>query len=345
MEAFIVRGEEMREGEYARAFWVQRPGHGEIVREKLPAGQVGEVLVRSLYSGVSRGTEALVFRGEVPESQKEVMRAPFQEGTFPGPVKYGYASVGRVEAVRDGDGVDDDVRGLEGREVFCLHPHQDRYWIPSQAVVPLPPNLPPGRAVLAANMETAVNVLWDAVPVVGDRVVVVGGGVVGLLVSWLGARVPGVELQIVDPNPARTPVARELGLDLRLEPPGRGDADLVIHASGMPQGLATALSEAGLEGTVVEASWFGVRTVPLPLGEAFHSRRLTLKSSQVGRLPPGRTPRWNHRRRMELALRLLEDERLDALVTGESAFLELPDLLPRLSREPGDTLCHRIRYD
>lgn len=329
----------MAETRTARAFWIQEPGRGEIVSSDLSPRQDDEVLVRTLYSGISRGTESLVFRGRVPASQRSDMRAPFQEGEFPGPVKYGYASVGRVlEGPGSGDG------SLEGSTVFCLHPHQDLYAVPADAVIPLPWGLPAGRAVLAANMETAVNGVWDARPAVGDRVVVVGAGVVGLLTAWICRQVPGARVTAVDVEPARERAARELGLAFRTVPPSDADADLVIHASGTPEGLASALAAAGPEATVLELSWHGTSSVPLPLGEGFHSRRLTLRSSQVGRLPPERTPRWDRRRRMELALELLGDPALDALISGESDFDELPRVMDELSRGPGETLCHRIRY-
>jgi threonine dehydrogenase-like Zn-dependent dehydrogenase len=198
--------------------------------------------------------------------------------------------------------------------------------------------------VLAANMETAVNVLWDARPSAGDRIVVIGAGVVGLLVAWLCRHMPGASVTVVDTNPAREAIAQELGVSFLTKPPRDANADLVIHASGQPEGLTSALAVAGIEATIVEASWYGSRSVLLPLGEAFHSRRLTLRSSQVGRLPPDRASRWNPRRRMQLALELLRDPRLDALITGESAFEDLPEVLATLSHDPAGALCHRIRY-
>jgi NADPH:quinone reductase-like Zn-dependent oxidoreductase len=318
-----------------RQFWVRSPCVGEIVTTTLAPRQGGEVLVRALYSGISRGTEGLVYRGEVPPSQYEVMRAPFQEGRFPAPVKYGYASVGEVL-----QGPPD----LVGRVVFCLHPHQDLYCVPAAAVTPLVDGLPPGRAVLAANMETALNGLWDARPGPGDRIVVIGAGVVGLLVAWLCSRLPAAEVLIVDIDARRSESAGTLGLSFTTEDPSGSDADLVIHASGQEAGLRTALATAGMEATVLELSWYGKRAVSLPLGEAFHSRRLTLKSSQVGRIPSDRTTRWNHRRRMETALELLLDPRLDALISGESDFGDLPRVMAELSRDGSGALCHRIRY-
>ena len=325
----------MSEPIIAQQFWIQSPGHGEIVQATLGAACEGDVLVAARYSGISRGTESLVFRGDVPSSLYADMRAPFQEGEFPGPVKYGYSSVGDV------------IEGpaeCRGRSVFCLFPHQDRYRVPIAAVTPLPADVPAPRAVLAANMETAVNVAWDAGPSVGDRVVVVGAGVVGLLVAWLFRHMAGIDLTVVDLNPARAEVADALGLSCVTEPPVDTDADLVVHASGQPEGLVTALSVAGVEATIVEASWYGTRQVRLPLGERFHARRLTLRSSQVGRLSPTRVPRWTHGRRLALALDLLRADELDVLISGESRFDELPAVMASLAEEPGDTLCHRIRY-
>ena len=303
----------------------------------LPPGQAGQVLVRTVYSGVSRGTEALVFNGEVPRSQYEAMRAPFQEGEFPGPVKYGYANVGEVLP-------EDAPPELAGSTVFCLYPHQDLYRVPAAAVARIPAGVPPARAVLAANMETAINVVWDARPAAGDRIVVIGAGVVGLLVAWLCRQVPGAAVTAVDVNPERGSAAGALGVAFRTEAERQPAADLIVHASGQPAGLHTALDIAGVEATIVEASWYGSRSVPLPLGEAFHSRRLTLRSSQVGRLPPERAARWSHARRMRLALELLRAAELDALISGESGFAELPAVMARLSRDPRAALCHRIRY-
>ncbi|MFB6955812.1 zinc-binding alcohol dehydrogenase [Streptomyces sp. NPDC056309] len=318
----------------ARAFWLTSPGHGEIRRTDLPEPGPGEVVVRALYSGVSRGTESLVFRGQVPESQYEAMRAPFQEGDFPGPVKYGYLSVGVVE---------EGPRELTGRTVFCLHPHQSRYVVPASAVTPVPENVPAGRAVLAGTVETAVNALWDAAPLVGDRIAVVGGGMVGCSVAALLARFPGVRVQLVDADPARAEVAEALGVDFALPGDALGDCDLVVHASATEQGLARALELLTPEGTVLELSWYGDRRVALPLGEAFHSRRLVIRGSQVGTVSPARSSR-TYADRLALALDLLADPALDALVTGESAFEELPEVMPRLASGEIPALCHRVRY-
>lgn len=321
------------------AFWIVAPGMGALREAPLSLPAEGEVRVRTLYSGVSRGTEALVFCGEVPESEHARMRAPFQEGEFPGPVKYGYINVGVVEA---GEGA--AARALVGRPVFCLYPHQDRYVVPASAVLPLPPGVPPARAVLAANLETAINAVWDAAPGPGDRIAVVGGGVVGALAGWLCARLPGSSVHLVDVDPRRAVLAAALGMQYRPPDEAVGDCDLVIHASGRGEGLRTALALAGDEATVLELSWYGRREVTLPLGAAFHARRLALRASQVGRIPPHRQPRWTFRRRMELALSLLVDDCVDALVSGESRFADLPRRMAELAERPDGALCERIVY-
>jgi NADPH:quinone reductase-like Zn-dependent oxidoreductase len=320
----------------AQAFWVVAPSLGEIRAQPLRSPAPGELLIRTLVSAISRGSESLVFRGEVPESEWRRMRCPFQEGEFPAPVKYGYSAVGIVE--------EGPVEAL-GRRVFCLHPHQDRFIVPENAVIDVPDDVPDRRATLAANMETAVNGLWDAGPGPGDRIAVIGAGVVGSLVAALAARLPGTEVELIDSDPTREPVATALGCRFAIPQGARAEADLVVHASGTPEGLATALATAGFEATVLEMSWYGTRIVPLALGGAFHSRRLTLCSSQVGAVPAVRRQRWSRQRRLALALSLLRDPGFDVLLSGESAFAVLPELMSHLARSPAGVLCHTLRYD
>jgi 2-desacetyl-2-hydroxyethyl bacteriochlorophyllide A dehydrogenase len=311
------------------------PGRGEIRYETLPAPSADDVVVRALYSGISRGTEALVFKGRVPESEHQRMRAPFQVGDFPAPVKYGYASIGVVE---DGPGE------LRDRAVFALYPHQTRYVVAADAVHPLPDDVPPQRAVLAANLETAVNGVWDADVRIGQRVSVIGGGTVGSLAAWLAGKVGGCDVELVDVNVRRASIASALGVRFAQPSEASRDRDVVIHASGSPAGLDLALRIAGFEATITELSWFGDQHVSLPLGGAFHANRLTIRSSQVGHVAMSQRARWTTRRRMELALRLLRDPSLDVLITGESRFEDLPAVMAMLASDPGDTLCHRIRY-
>lgn len=320
----------------AQACWTVKPGHAEIRDEALPPLGSDEVRVRTLHTGVSRGTEGLVFRGEVPASESQRMRAPFQVGEFPGPVKYGYANVGVVEA---------GAPELLGREVFCLYPHQTVFQVPAKAVSPLPPGVTAARALLAANLETAINALWDAGPRLGERIAVVGGGTLGLLVAWLAAQLPGCEVQVIDTDASRAEMAAALGAGFSLPEAARADADLVVHTSGQGAGLATALRLAAFEATVLELSWYGKRAPSVPLGEAFHSQRLTLKSSQVGHVATPQRARWSHRRRLELALSLLTEPALDCLITHSAPFHELPQVLARLAGpDTSDTLCHRIDY-
>ncbi|CND69916.1 theronine dehydrogenase-like Zn-dependent dehydrogenase [Mycobacterium tuberculosis] len=319
----------------ARAFWIRSPGEGEIRDAELPEPGAGEVVVRALYSGVSRGTEAIVFRGGVPPNQHAMMRAPFQDGTFPGPVKYGYLNVGVVEH---------GPPELAGRTVFCLYPHQTRYVVPASAVSPVPDGVPPERAVLAGTVETAVNALWDAAPLVGDRIAVVGAGMVGCSVAGVLAGFPGARVQLVDTDPSRAAVAKALGVEFAPPEQALGGCDLVVHASATEAGLARSLELLAPEGEVVELSWYGDRRVTLPLGEFFHSRRLAIRGSQVGAVPPSRRAGRTFADRLALALRLLADPAFDALITGESPFAALPDVMPRLANGEIPALCHRIVY-
>ena len=307
----------------ARAFWLRSPGVGEIRTVPLPAPGPGDVLVRTLYSGISRGTETLVFAGLVPPDQYATMRAPYQEGDFPAPVKYGYLNVGVLES---------------GQTVFCLYPHQTSYVVPASAVIPVPSGVPAARAVLAGTVETAVNALWDARPRLGDRLSVVGAGMVGCCVALLAARIPGVSVELVDTDPSRA----SLGVPFALPADARGNRDLVVHASATAAGLQTSLGLLAPEGTVIELSWYGDRPVELALGGAFHSGRLTIRSSQVGTVArPDRT----FPERLALALELLRDPAFDALITGESRFEELPSVLARLADGTLPALCHRIAYE
>ena len=319
----------------AKAFWIAEPGRGEIRAAKLPGQTPDDVVVRALYSGISRGTEALVFNGRVPESERERMRAPFQEGSFPAPVKYGYANVGRVEL---------GPLELVNHTVFVLYPHQTRYVVPAQAVHVVPDNVPPQRAILAANLETAINGLWDASPQIGDRISVVGGGTVGCLCALLASRITGCEVELVDSNPKRAAIARSIGVRFANPKDATANADVVVHASGSSEGLALALTLAAFEARIVEMSWFGDRTVTLPLGGRFHASRLSIVSSQVGTVAFAQRARWDTRRRMQLALKLLADPVFDVLITGECAFEELPQVMASVAADGSDVLCQRVKY-
>ena len=318
-----------------RAFWFKSLEESELRFSEVPEPGDGEVLVRSLFSGVSRGTETLVFRGGVPENQYDVMRAPFQDGDFPWPVKYGYLNVGIVEL---------GPPELLGRIVFCLYPHQTRYVVPAEAVTVVPDDVPPARAVLAGTLETAVNALWDAAPLVGDRIAVIGAGMVGCSVAGLLAGFPGVRVQLVDVDPQREEVAKALGVEFALPEDALGECDLVVHTSATEAGLTRSLELLGHEGEVIELSWYGDRRVSLPLGEFFHSKRLSVRSSQVGSVSPARRARRGYSDRLALALRLLADPKYDALITGESDFDDLPSVMSRLANGELPALCHRIVY-
>jgi len=319
----------------AQAFWLREPGVGEIRPVTLGEPGHGEVLVRTVRSAVSRGTETLVFDGRVPESQYAAMRAPFQDGDFPGPVKYGYLNVGTVE---------DGPSALRGSTVFCLYPHQTAFVVPAEALVVVPDGVPASRAVLAGTVETAVNALWDAAPLLGDRVAVVGGGMVGCCVARLLVRFPGVQVTLVDVDPSREAVAAELGVGFALPGAAAGGCDLVVHASATSAGLQESLDLLAAEGTVIDLSWYGDAEVSLSLGGAFHSGRLAVRASQVGTVAAARRGRRTPKDRLALALDLLRDPAFDALLTGSSPFEELPEVMSRLAAGTLPALCHSVTY-
>jgi threonine dehydrogenase-like Zn-dependent dehydrogenase len=310
----------------ARAFWTVAPGRGEIRAETLSVPEPGHVAVRTLASGISRGTEATVFAGRVPPSQYHLMRAPLMAGNFPFPVKYGYSAVGVTEA---------------GARVFVLHPHQDVFAAPAAMCIPVPDAVPTPRAVLAANMETALNIMWDAAPLAGERMLVVGAGVVGLSTASLLARIPGAEVTVVDIDASRAAPARRFGCEFATPDHAPGEQELIVHASGTEAGLRLALSCAAFEARILEASWFADRLPALPLGEAFHPRRLRILSSQVGSVAPAMRGRRSFAERLTLALQLLADPGYDALLEPATNFDDLPHAMPKLL---AGGLCHLVTY-
>jgi hypothetical protein len=310
----------------ARAFWILAPGVGEIRTETLPPPGPEQLRLRMLATGISRGTEATVFAGRVPMSQHDAMRAPLMEGTFSFPLKYGYSAVAITES---------------GARVFVLHPHQDICNAPAALCIPVPDGVPTHRAVLAANMETALNILWDAAPLAGERMMVIGAGVVGLLSAALLARLPGAVVTLVDTDPARVVLARHFGCGFA-QPDAAPDAqELIVHASGTEAGLRLALERAAFEARIVEASWFADIQLALPLGEAFHQRRLRLISSQVGSVAAAMRGRRSHAQRLGMALALLADDRFDICLEPATPFEDLPHRMPDLLARG---LCHVVTY-
>jgi NADPH:quinone reductase-like Zn-dependent oxidoreductase len=321
--------------EVAQALWYVGPGRAEIRDEALKALADGKARVRALTGAISRGTEALIAAGRVPASEHQRMRAPFMAGNFPFPVKYGYATIGLVEA---------GPEALLGKNVFALHPHQTKFDVPAEAAVPVPPDVPLTRAVLAANMETALNATWDAAPGPFGRIAIVGAGVVGALIGFLCARIEGAEVTLVDVDPSRETLAWAFGLDFAKPEDAPADCDFVFHTSATAEGLATAIGIAGDEATIIELSWYGSGIVSVPLGGAFHSRRLKIISSQVGKVAPSHRDTFTHRQRLEAAIKLTAHPHLDALLTPAVAFHELPVRLPDILKPRSGVLCQLISY-
>ena len=318
-----------------QALWYTDKGRIELRRTAVPPPEAGHVVVKAHYSGISRGTERLVYQGLIPASEHQRMRCPYQEGDFPNPVKYGYALTGEIM-----DGPHKNI----GKKVFVLHPHQNFAGVNPAHVHMIPDGLPLRRAVLAANMETAVNVIWDTGPLPGERILIIGGGVLGLLIAGLTTYSGRNEVTITDKNPARASIAQMLGARFVLPETAPNEQQVIIHTSATEAGLRQALNHAAPDGRIVEASWFGNQEVTLPLGEAFHSQRLRLISSQVGAIPPSHRGRWTFAQRMQKALAHLEDERFDALITGEIDFNDAPSVLPNVLTNDSSGLMTVLRY-
>ena len=321
--------------ETARALWYVGPGRAEIRPEKLRPLAPGAVRVRALHGALSRGTESLVAAGLVPVSEYTRMRAPFMDGAFPFPVKYGYATVGRVEA---------GPAQLTGQTVFALHPHQTVFDVPADSVAPLPASVPATRGILAANMETALNAVWDAGSGPFGCVAVVGAGVVGALVGYLCKRLTAADVTLVDVNPSRAKIAHALGLRFATADTAPTECDLVVHTSATAAGLSTAINLAADEATILELSWYGTGDVAVPLGGAFHSRRLKLVSSQVGKIAPSHRKDWTHSRRLAAAIEHLSEPALDVLIAPPVRFDDLPARLPQILAPGSGVLCQRIDY-
>lgn len=317
----------MTESLNPQALWVVEKQRAEISRAALGTG----VLIKSLYGGISRGTERVVFNAAVPETEFQRMRCFGQEGEFSFPVKYGYCAVGEV---LEGE--------LSGKLVFALHPHQDYFRIAEDRIHPLPEDLPANRAILAANMETALNITWDAEVIAGEKIAVIGAGVVGILSAYLSQK-QGADVVLIDINPERARIASKLGIEFSSPEKITAEFDTIIHTSASSEGLSMALEIARDEGKIIEASWFGNKSVSLPLGGAFHSRRLKIISSQVGKIPTSKKD-WTFNMRMQRAIELLKDSKLDSLISGETGFEDIADEYAGIINHP-NTLCHRIRYE
>jgi 2-desacetyl-2-hydroxyethyl bacteriochlorophyllide A dehydrogenase len=320
-----------------RALVFAAPGRVELVEERLGAPPPGHLLVRVAVSAISAGTELLAFRGQIPaELPLDDALGALAGRTFAFPFRFGYASVGEVLAA--GEGVDP---GWLDRQVFAFHPHASAFLVAAADAVPVPDGLAPERAAFLAHMETAVNLVLDGRPLLGERVAVVGQGVVGLLATALLGRFPLEQLTVVEAQPQRARLARALGAHRALAPGEAlpaGEADLVYELSGDPAALDTALALAGREGRVIVGSWYGAKRAPVDLGGAFHRGRITIASSQVSRLSPALSARWDRARRFAAAWRALAALDTGPLVTHRFALADAQQAYELLDRSPDRAL-------
>ncbi len=332
----------------ARSLWFAAPRTAELRPEDVPPPRPGEVRVRALASAVSAGTEMLVYRGEVPEDLP--LDLPTFAGGYGFPIKYGYALVGRI--LDTGSGVENLSTG---DPVFVHHPHQDVFVVPAETPVRLPADLDPLLGVFAANLETALNVVHDAPLRLGETALVFGQGVIGQLVARLLA-LSGIRVLAVDPLEKRRELAlaggahrafesgEDLGTRVHEATDGRG-ADVTVEASGSGVALQAAIECVADEGTVVVASWYGTKPVSLALGGHFHRGRVRLRSSQVGRLSPELSARWDRARRMEMVVGLLRRLRLEELVSHRIPFERAPEAYRLLDERPGETVQVILAYE
>lgn len=319
----------------AKALWFRTRGHAEILEERLPRLRPGWCRLHTLFSAISPGTERLVYSGEVPEDLHREMRCPYMGGKFPFPVKYGYSLVGKIT-----EGPEDSI----GSVVHVLHPHQDQCIVRTEHTFPIPPQVPPSRATLASNLETAVNAIWDSEVTIGEHALIIGFGAVGSLVARLLSFMSGIKLEIVDANPSKIALAEKMGFKACDPGSVSGNFDLAFHASRSSDGLQLAVDRVGFEGRIIELSWYGTNKISLSLGGTFHSQRKAILSSQVATPSRRQRSRWDHARRRSLVFELLERSEFDSHITHSVPFGGLPDIYNKLKAHPTEGLSYLVKY-
>lgn len=338
-----------------RAIWFDSPGRIVVRQEPLPEPQPGQVLVETKFSAISPGTEMLFYRGQVPPDMTIDSAIPELARPVTYPLKYGYACVGKViKAAEQAD------PAWTGRMVFAFHPHESHFWAEPEQLLPVPPGLSPEQATLLPNMETAVSLIMDGAPLLGERVIVYGQGIVGLLTTFLLARFPLACLIAVDPIRLRRSRAQEIGAHMALDPNdpeyaaqlkralgttnGPSGADLVFELSGNPQALNDAINHAGFHGRIVVGSWYGAKRAPIDLGGHFHRNRIRLISSQVSTVNPVHAGRWDKSRRLEFAWAMLQSVSAGELITHRFGLDRAADAYSLVDQHPNQSIHVLINY-
>lgn len=317
------------------ALWHLSETHSEIRQIPSVLFLEGYCEIKALYSLISTGTERLVASGKVPEELHASMQVPYMEGSFSLPVKYGYSLVGEVV---------DGPENLKRKIVHLLHPHQDYCVVLAEDVFVIPREIPSQRAILASNLETALNALWDSGVSAGDKVMVAGFGIIGSLVVRLLTLMPAVQVMVIDTDPNRKKLAETMGFSTAHAEELDADFDLAFHCSGHETGLQTCIDKAGPEGKVIEMSWYGNKPVTLNLGGTFHSQRKSIISSQVSSLPASKQARWNFYRRKQVVFELLKNPAFDQHIAATIAFQELPALFEKIRKGQTDALSYGVSY-
>lgn len=322
----------------SKSLWFKNQFHAVMETEMLPVlppnKKKNSCLIKTLFTAISPGTEYLVYSGGVPKKLYVEMRCPYMGGDFSFPIKYGYSLVGQVL---------DGPTSLKGKLIHTLHPHQDYARISAEDVYVIPDGISPQRATLASNMETALNAIWDSGVNIGDKVLIVGFGIIGSLIARILSFIPQVEVDVLDVQPAKITLIEQLGFSIYKEEKEK-KYDLAFHTSGSGPGLQTSINNVGLEGKIIETSWYGDKEVNLCLGETFHSQRKLIISSQVSHLPACKSARWDYKRRKEVVFQLLLHPEFDAHITHTIAFHNLPKLFQSLKKNRCQELSYLVYY-
>ena len=318
-----------------KSYWIDKKNKGYFKFGEISSINSNEIVVKTLFSGISYGTEKLVYSGKVPKSQRNLMKCPYQEGDFGNDIKYGYINVGKVV---DGD------KSYLGNNIFSLYPHQDFYKIPSNEALIIPNKIPLSRCLLIPNLETAINAVWDTLPSAGDRILVIGAGIVGLLTAYLINKIPGVNLFIVDKDPSKRKITKKLGINFLDAIPKKFDARFIYECTGDHRILNSLKNNITVNSTICVLSWYGDKKSDIALGENFFSKRAKLIMSQVSKISPARYD-LNNQDRRKIALDILDASNdLDHLIEKKYVNFNHLDKFFSNRKNHNNFLCKVVKY-
>lgn len=319
----------------AESFWIRKKNNSFIKKHSISIPQNNEVLVKTIYSGISYGTEKIVYSGNVPKSQRSLMRCPYQEGEFGSNVKYGYMNVGKVM---------NGPSKLVNRYVYTLYPHQTQYVLPLEELTFIPKLIPIKRCLLTANMETAINAMWDTLPTCGDKILIIGAGIVGFLMAYILMTIIGIEILLIDTDKEKSKIAKIFGIKFSCSIPKSYNANIIYECSGNPSVIDILSSHVNDETVICIMSWYGNSVSNINFGNEFFSKRTKILFSQVAKVSHNRDKYWNNKKRKDLAISLLNDDKLDNLIEKDMiSFHDLPEFFSNTARH-NKFFCKVIDY-